>query len=36
VKITRDLYRFGVENGFLRYRSRTGDIAKIKVTWQDR
>jgi DEAD/DEAH box helicase domain-containing protein len=33
VKITRDLYRFGVENGFLRYRSRTGDVAKIKVTW---
>ena len=33
VKITRDLYRFGLENGFLRYRNRSGKIGKIPVKW---
>ncbi len=33
VAITRDLYRFGLENGFLLYRPRSGPVAKIPLDW---
>ena len=33
VSITRDLYRFGLEKGFLLYRPRDRDVAKIQVKW---
>jgi DEAD/DEAH box helicase domain-containing protein len=33
VRITRDLYRFGLENGFLRYQNRAGRLGKIPVKW---
>jgi DEAD/DEAH box helicase domain-containing protein len=33
VRITRDLYRFGQENGFLLYRPRDRDATKIRVKW---
>lgn len=33
VRITRDLYRFGLENGFLRYQNRGGKVGKIPVKW---
>ncbi len=35
VRITRDLYRFGLENGFLLYRRRDGQVARIPVDWVD-
>lgn len=34
VAITRDLYRFGLKNGFLLYRKKTGKVSKIPVNWQ--
>jgi DEAD/DEAH box helicase domain-containing protein len=33
VKITRDLFRFGLENGYLLYRSKAGPTARIPVDW---
>jgi DEAD/DEAH box helicase domain-containing protein len=33
VRITRDLYRFGCDNGFLLYRPRDRGVAKIQVRW---
>jgi DEAD/DEAH box helicase domain-containing protein len=33
VRITRDLYRFGVDNGFLRYRQKNGEITRVQVNW---
>jgi DEAD/DEAH box helicase domain-containing protein len=35
VRITRDLYRFGLENGFLLYRRKDGQVARIPVEWAD-
>ena len=35
VRITRDLYRFGCENGYLLYRRKNGQVARIPVTWGD-
>ncbi|MGC8604786.1 MAG: Zn-binding domain-containing protein, partial [Desulfomonilaceae bacterium] len=35
VAITRDLYQFGVENGYLLYQKRDGQILKIPVSWKD-
>ena len=34
VKITRDLYRFGLAQGFLLYQRKDGTIARIRVNWQ--
>jgi DEAD/DEAH box helicase domain-containing protein len=34
VRITRDLYRFGLENGFLRYQMRDRRIASLAVGWR--
>ena len=34
VRITRDLYRFGLENGYLRYRMKNGQIASLGVGWR--
>lgn len=34
VAITRDLYRFGLQNGVLLYRARTGKVSEIPVNWQ--
>jgi DEAD/DEAH box helicase domain-containing protein len=33
VAITRDLYKFGQENGFLRYQARGGSISEVPVNW---
>jgi hypothetical protein len=33
VAITRDLYEFGKENGFLRYQRKGGTVAKVSVNW---
>jgi len=35
VAITRDLYRYGLENGYLIYQRKNGSTAKIKVDWRD-
>ena len=35
VRITRDLYQFGLENGFLLYRRKGGQVARIPVEWAD-
>ena len=34
VRITRDLYRFGLDKGFLLYQRKDGTIARIRVNWQ--
>jgi DEAD/DEAH box helicase domain-containing protein len=35
VKVTRDVHRFGVENGYVLYDSRTnGEFEKIPVDWK--
>jgi DEAD/DEAH box helicase domain-containing protein len=34
VRITRDLYRFGLENGFLRYQMKDQSIASLAVGWR--
>jgi DEAD/DEAH box helicase domain-containing protein len=34
VRITRDLYRFGLDNGFLRYQRKNGQIASLQVSWR--
>ena len=34
VAITRDLYLFGLENGFLRYKRKGGRTDKIPVQWE--
>jgi DEAD/DEAH box helicase domain-containing protein len=34
VAITRDLYRFGLEKGFLLYRREGGGVSKIPVDWR--
>jgi DEAD/DEAH box helicase domain-containing protein len=34
VEITRDLYYFGLENGYLRYKNKRGQTAKIPVKWE--
>jgi DEAD/DEAH box helicase domain-containing protein len=34
VAITRDLYMFGLENGFLRYKRKGGRTDKIPVKWE--
>jgi DEAD/DEAH box helicase domain-containing protein len=34
VRITRDLYRFGLSHGFLRYQMKNGEIASLKVDWR--
>ncbi len=36
VEITRDLYRFGLEKGFLLYRGDRRGISQIPVDWRDR
>lgn len=36
VRITRDLYRFGLEKGFLVYQRRSGGKARIAVDWRNR
>jgi DEAD/DEAH box helicase domain-containing protein len=33
VSITRDLYEFGRENSFLRYKGKNGGISKVPVSW---
>ncbi|MEJ2717900.1 MAG: DUF1998 domain-containing protein [Deltaproteobacteria bacterium] len=33
VKITRDLFRFGLENGYLLYQPKAGPTARIPVDW---
>ncbi len=33
VCLTRDLYKFGVEKGFLRYKRRGGRVGKVQVAW---
>ena len=34
VAITRDLYLFGLGNGFLRYKRKGGRTDKIPVKWE--
>ncbi len=34
VRITRDLYRFGLEEGYLLYKPRNGKITRIPVNWR--
>jgi DEAD/DEAH box helicase domain-containing protein len=33
VRITRDLYLYGQQNGYLLFRNRVGDIVRIPVDW---
>jgi DEAD/DEAH box helicase domain-containing protein len=33
VRVTRDLYRFGLENGYLIYKRKNGQSARIPVNW---
>ncbi|MBI5569361.1 MAG: DEAD/DEAH box helicase [Desulfomonile tiedjei] len=33
VRLTRDLYRFGCENGYLRYKRKDRSMANISVNW---
>ncbi len=35
VAITRDLYQFGVENGYLLYQRKDGRTLRIPVSWKD-
>lgn len=34
VLLTRDLYRFGLENGFLKYKRKDRSVAKVVVDWR--
>ena len=34
VKITRDLYRYGRNNGHLVFKNRENNVARIPVNWQ--
>lgn len=34
VEITRDLYLFGEEHGFVKYQSRSGNPLELKVDWK--
>jgi len=34
VRITRDLYRFGLENGYLLYKRKNRAVARIPVDWR--
>lgn len=34
VRITRDLYRFGLEKGYLLYKRKNGAVARIPVDWR--
>jgi DEAD/DEAH box helicase domain-containing protein len=34
VEVTRDLYEFGRQHGFLYYYSRMGSRLKVPVTWK--
>jgi DEAD/DEAH box helicase domain-containing protein len=33
VRITRDLYLFGLENGYLLYKKKNGDVTRVRVKW---
>jgi DEAD/DEAH box helicase domain-containing protein len=35
VALTRDLYTFGLEKGFLRYKRKSGKLGKIQVAWAE-
>jgi DEAD/DEAH box helicase domain-containing protein len=34
VRITHDLYRYGLQNGYLLFRNKAGEIVRIPVNWQ--
>ncbi|MCX7835302.1 MAG: DEAD/DEAH box helicase [bacterium] len=34
VYLTKELFRFGLENGYVLYEDRRGSVAKIRVNWQ--
>lgn len=34
VEVTRRIYEFGCENGFVQYYTRLGSIQKVKVNWK--
>ena len=35
VKVTRDLYLYGLKNGFVYYKEKRNNIEKIMVSWQE-
>ena len=34
VKVTKLVHEFGVENGFVRYIDRFGNVQKVAVDWE--
>jgi DEAD/DEAH box helicase domain-containing protein len=34
VEVTKRIYEFGCENGFVRYTTRFGSVQKVKVNWK--
>lgn len=36
VKVTMEVHRFGVENGYVLYENKQGQVEKIEVDWAER